>query len=220
VCQKAILLFDRGFRRASLIKFLLDQGHKKFLIRLMAKVKVEGKRYTGLLSQYPLRPGRSVDLGWCRLRCDGVVTVRVIGIWKKDEDEPWWLATVMDDKLSKIVSIYDRRTSIEEQFRDSKGARYGAQMKWTHFQRPESLDRLWLVLALSLVAWTVTGILACRSDKTLRLMSRSKGPRRSYVSIGAAARGTLEVVLLLPWSDFAKLIPMAVFRSLVSGEKK
>jgi hypothetical protein len=186
----------------------------------MAKVKVEGGKYTGLLSRYPLRPGRSVDLGWCRLRSDGVVSVRVIGVWKKDEEEPWWLATAMEDKASKIVSIYDRRTSVEEQFRDSKGARYGAQMKWTHFQRPESLDRLWLLIALSLIAWTVTGILACRADKTLRLVSRSKGARRSYVSIGAASTRTQEVVLLLPWDEIARLVPIAVFRSLISGEKK
>jgi hypothetical protein len=148
------------------------------------------------------------------------VTVRVIGVWKKNEDEPWWLATAMEETLAKLVSLYDRRTSIEEQFRDSKGARYGAQMKWTHFKRPEALDRLWLLSALSLVAWTVTGILACQADKTLRLMSRSKGARRSFVSIGVASRHRLETVLLLPWSDFAKLIPRAVFRSLISGEKK
>lgn len=220
MCQKAVLLFDRGFRRASLIKYLLDFGHERFLIRLMSKVKVEGKKYTGLLSQYPLLPGQKVDLGWCRLRADGAVTVRVVGVWKKDEDEPWWLATGLEQNLSKLLSIYDRRTSIEEQFRDSKGARYGAQMKWTHFQRPESLDRLWLLLALSLVAWTVTGLLACQRDKTLLLHSRSKGPRRSLVSIGVQSRQTLEAVLLLPWSTFAALIPRAIFRPLITGDKK
>lgn len=98
--KKAVLLFDRGFRRASLIKLLLKLEHL-FIIRLMANVKVAGATYTGLLSAYPLKPGHTVDLGVCRLRSDGLVLVRVIGVWRRGEDEPWWLATSLDSTPEK-----------------------------------------------------------------------------------------------------------------------
>jgi hypothetical protein len=98
--RAAILIFDRGFRRASLIKLLNEHGYS-YVIRLISKVKVTGKRYAGLLRDYPLSPGQMVDLGVCRYRSDGIVTVRIIGVWAHGQKEPWWLATSMEKKRQK-----------------------------------------------------------------------------------------------------------------------
>lgn len=95
--KAAVLVFDRGFRRASLIK-LLNQHGFTFIIRLASKVKVAGDGYVGLLRNYPLRPGMLVDLGVCRFRSDGVVNVRIVGVWTKGQAEPWWLATSLEKK--------------------------------------------------------------------------------------------------------------------------
>jgi hypothetical protein len=64
--QRAVLIFDRGFRRIRLIRELgwLSQP---VIIRLAAKVQGVSQPYTGLLSAHPLRPGQRVDLGLCAL---------------------------------------------------------------------------------------------------------------------------------------------------------
>jgi hypothetical protein len=95
--KTAVLVFDRGFRRASLIKLLNERGFK-YVIRLAAKVKVAGDNYAGLLSFHPLKPGQMVDLGVCRFRSDGVVSVRIIGVWAWGQAEPWWVATSLEKK--------------------------------------------------------------------------------------------------------------------------
>lgn len=215
-----MLLFDRGFRRVSLISYLREIGHELFIIRLMGKVLIQGGNYVGLLGAYPIKMGEVVDLGPCLVRSDKAVRVRVVGAWREGEKEPWWLATDMGSSAKKIVRVYDRRTSVEEQFRDGKGARYGAQMKWTHFARPESVDRLWLLWGLSVIVWTVAGVLACAGDSTLQLMSKSKGARRSLVSVGMQALEQIEFALCLDWRQFASLLPDAVFRNPLRGGKR
>jgi len=217
--KKAVLLFDRGFRRASLIKLLLQLEHR-FIIRLMAKVKVAGASYTGLLSAYPLKPGHTVDLGVCRLRSDGVVLVRVIGVWRRGEDEPWWLATSLDKTPRKVAEIFDRRVSVEEQFRDTKGCRFGIKMKWTKFTTCEGINRFYLLAALALICWTASGVLEAREDPTMRLVSKSKGPRRSFVSIGIEAKRRLLEVLRLGWRTLIELLPDTETRAFAWVGKK
>ena len=142
--QRAVPIFDRGFRRVSLIRELgwLSQP---FIIRLAAKVQGVGEPYTGLLSQHPLQPGQRVDLGVCALGQAKPVRVRVIGVWAQGQDEPWWLATTLTCSARRVAAYYDRRMGIEEHFRDCKGCRYGIKLKWTAFTDPAALARLFLL---------------------------------------------------------------------------
>jgi hypothetical protein len=217
--KEAVLLFDRGFRRASLIKLLLQLEHR-FVIRLMAKVKVAGASYTGLLLAHPLKPGQTVDLGICRLTSEGQVMVRVVGVWRRGEEEPWWLATSLLTTPRNVAETFDRRVSVEEQFRDTKGCRYGMKMRWTKFDKCERINRLFLIAALALICWTVSGVLATREDPTMRLVSRSKGPRRSFVSIGIEAKWLLMDVLSLGWQAVIRLLPDAEIRHFAWVAKK
>jgi len=121
----ACFLADRGFRRASFIKRLLELTGHTFLVRLADKVMVENEAGRRLLRKCGLQAGQAIDLGWVKLRQDAVVTVRVIGVWARGGREPWWLATNRNDPLGVLVSLYDRRMTIEEQIRDTKGARFG-----------------------------------------------------------------------------------------------
>jgi hypothetical protein len=194
--RRAILLADRGFHRATFVRVL--QGLKqRFAVRLVAKLAVEG-RWSGLLSEHPLRPGQVVDLGVVTLRAEkkhGPVRVRIIGVWAKGQKEPWWIATSLTVAPTRVAELYDRRMSIEEAFRDSKGARYGMCMKWTAFTRPERLSRLFLLATLAMLVWTIVGMVAAERDPSLRLTSRAKGPRRSLISIGARAVSLIRQVL-------------------------
>ena len=113
----ACFLADRGFRRVSFLKLLLGYPDHTFLVRMQKQVMVETPKFRRLLGQCRLQPGHALDLGWVRLRQDGAIGVRVIGLWAKGQKEPWWLATNREDSVSFLASLYDRRMSIEQQIR-------------------------------------------------------------------------------------------------------
>ena len=119
-----------------------------------------------------------------------------------------------------IAELYDRRMSIEEQFRDDKGCRFGMKMEWTKFESCEAISRLFLLAALALIIWTAAGILACRKDRTMRLVSKSKGQRRSFLAIGIEARGCIAKVLRAARQTVLRLLPKVEIRMLTVERKK
>jgi hypothetical protein len=179
--EKAVLVLDRGFRRVSLVS-PLQYRHQPFVLRLMGKVHVAASGYAGLLRAYPLRPGQWVDLGIVPLRQHRPVWV--VGVWAADQKEAWWLATSLTTRVKDRVACYDRRMTVEEMLRDSKGCRYGMQLFWTRFTRPEQVERLFLLAAIATAIWTAAGALTLQADPSAALFSRSRGPRRSLLNIG------------------------------------
>ena len=180
----ACFLADRGFRRVSFLQLLLCFQNHTFLVRMQDQVMVETPKFKRLLKKCRLQPGHAVDLGWVRLRQDGAVRVRVIGLWAKGQKEPWWLATNREDSLSFLASLYDRRMSIEEQIRDSKGARFGFQLIWTQIQTPEALARFALFIGLALLILTAIGHAVASRRPEVRLNTKKKGPRLSLITVG------------------------------------
>jgi hypothetical protein len=179
----AIILCDRGFRRASWL-LLLQQLQLGFVVRLMDDVYVERDGLRFPLQDLLLHEGQVLDLGPIRLRSDGAVTVRVIGYWAPGAKQPWWLATSLGGPATVVLKLYDRRMTVEEQFRDTKGCRFGVRLFWTHFRDPDALARFVMLLAVALLIWTVAGAIAAFNNPSLRLPCRKKGPRQSYVTIG------------------------------------
>jgi len=180
----ATLLCDRGFRRVSWLS-LLQTLRLGFVVRLMDDVTVELQPGTKVSLREILLPrGRLTDLGVVPLRADGKAMVRVVGYWAAGAREPWWLAISDTIPPSRALQIYDRRMTIEEQFRDTKGRRFGVKLFWTQFRDPDALSRFTTLLAVALLIWTLAGITAARRDGSLRLRHKTKGPRQSYVTIG------------------------------------
>jgi len=180
----ACFLADRGFRRVSFLKLLLGYPDHTFLVRMQKQVMVETPKFRRLLGQCRLQPGHALDLGWVRLRQDGAIGVRVIGLWAKGQKEPWWLATNREDSVSFLASLYDRRMSIEQQIRDSKGARFGFQLIWTQIRTPEALARFALLIGLTLLILTAIGHAVASRRPEVRLASKKKGPRLSLITVG------------------------------------
>jgi hypothetical protein len=111
--------------------------------------------------------------------------VRVIAVWAKGAKEVWWLATNLDNRVSKVVSYYDRRMGIEEQFRDSKGHRFGMKLRWTQFTKAEFVERMYLLVGIALLLWTSVGRAVEEEQPKVRLVSKSKGARLSLARIGS-----------------------------------
>ena len=206
-------LADRGFRRVSFLKLLQAQKRHSFLVRLGDQIIVENPKGKQLLGRWGLQPGHAVDLGQVRVRQDGATRLRVIGIWAKGQREPWWLATNRTDSLSGLAALYDRRMAIEEQIRDTKGARFGLQLVWTQIQTPQALARFMLLIGLAILVLTAIGHALALRRPDLRLTCKTKGPRLSWLSVGSLfldsflANHALSLPLLL------KNIPPPTLRS-------
>jgi hypothetical protein len=69
----ACFLADRGFRRTSFIKLLLQQPGQTFLVRLAENVNVQSRQGARTLRKWGLQAGRAVDLGRVDLRQDATV---------------------------------------------------------------------------------------------------------------------------------------------------
>lgn len=214
---QATLLCDRGFRRLSWLK-LLDDLRLSFVVRLVSDVTVEHEGQQRTLREIPLRRRRIVDLGQVPLRADGALTVRVVGYWAPGAREPWWVATNLTCAPSHVLSLYDRRMAIEEQFRDTKGKRFGVKLGWTQFRDPQALARFAMLLAIPLLIWTLQGIAAEGRDTSCRMPCRRKGPRLSYVTVGLGLIGTDREVILTLAVARALLPPPALRR--IAGTRR
>lgn len=137
-----------------------------------------------LLKHLARERGEYRDYGWVRLRADGKVRVRLIGVWAKQSKEMWYMATNLKLPVAEIVGLYDRRMSIEEQFHDTKGTHFGLKLRWTQFQKGEYLERLYLLVAVAVLIWTSVGRFIEREKPRVRLRCRHKGARLSPVRIG------------------------------------
>lgn len=167
--QTAVVLCDRGCRRVRWLEHL-QELRQAFMVRLMPNVLVTiGSRGARLLRAWHLQPGQAVALGVVHLRQDRAVQVRVVGVWALSQPEPWWLATDLTDPLLDIVALYDRRMASEEQFRDTKGCRFGVWLEWMQFRTPAYLARFTLLVGVALLLWTVVGQAVATQTPQVRL---------------------------------------------------
>jgi hypothetical protein len=180
----AIWLCDRGFHRVAWLKKLVEM-EQHFVVRLQRDVTVHLPDGARLLKSLEMQEGERRDFGFVHLRADEYVRVRLIGVWAKGAKEVWWLATDLTNRVSKIVTYYDRRMGIEEQFRDTKGHRFGLKLRWTQFTKAQFVERMYLLVGLALVLWTSIGRAVEEAQPKTRLMSKSKGARLSLARIGA-----------------------------------
>jgi len=145
---RAIWLCDRGFHRVEWL-LRLKQLKQEFVVRLQRDVFVEIDNRKVLIKSLALNKGEYRDFGLVKLRADGKVKIRLIGVWATEAKELWWLATNLKLSVAEIVGLYDRRMSIEQQFRDTKGNRFGLKLKWTQFQKAEYLERMYLLIGVA-----------------------------------------------------------------------
>ena len=119
------------------------------------------------------------------MRSDRWVRVRLIGVWAQGAKEVWWLATNLQNRVSKVVAYYDRRMGIEGQFRDTKGHRFGVKLRWTQFTRPGYVERMYLLVGIALLLWTSVGQGGRRVRAEGEAYERTKGARLSLARIGS-----------------------------------
>jgi len=153
------LLFDRGFRRVSLVRALKQMGFH-FVIRCCGKTWIKGKTYSGMIEDLPLPRGKVRDLGVVKAtRGRHPEDVRFVALFDHGQKDAWYLFTDLDLPPWHVVQLYARRFTIEEVFRDSKSTRYGWSLReYRLMKRPDRLDRLILILATAYFLVSLIGL--------------------------------------------------------------
>jgi hypothetical protein len=218
---EAIWLCDRGFHRVGWLKRLAESG-QHFVVRLERDVTVHLPSGACLLKILEVAEGQRRGFGFVLLRQDGAARVRLIGVWAEGAKEVWWLATDLPNAVSKVVSYYDRRMGIEEQFRDAKGVRFGVKLKWTRFTRAEFVERMYLLVGVALLLWTSVGRAVEEAEPKVRLRSKQKGARLSLARVGSYYRQKVARRLRLTVSFVREHLPpprLRVFKWLTALQK-
>jgi Transposase DDE domain len=217
----AVWLCDRGFHRVAWLEKLIE-FEQQFVVRLTRDVTVHLSDRACLLKSLELRPGERCDFGWVSLRADALVRVRLIGVWAAGAKEAWWLATNLENAVSKVASYYDRRMGIEEQFRDAKGHRFGMKLRWTQFTRAEFVERMFLLVGVALLLWTTVGRAVEEAEPKVRLASKTKGARLSLVRVGSYYWQKVSKQLRLTASFVRQHLPpprLRMFKWLMAPQK-
>src|SRR5262249_12086462 len=147
-----ILLADRGFGRTELARTCQQLGFR-YAIRIKPDVCVEGPTYRGNLKDDPVHKGMAVVLRDVRYRQEDPVVPHVVIRWKEGlapkRDELWFLMTDLRRDAVALTTLYGKRMTVEELFRDDKNQRNGFALRHTKITQPDRIDRLLLILALA-----------------------------------------------------------------------
>jgi hypothetical protein len=92
--------------------------------------------------------------------------------------------TDLDKRPAVISDLYARRMSVEEFFRDAKSKRNGWSLSDTGIKRPDRLDQLILVLAMTYLLLVGLGLVARERHKASMWSSNTRKTDLSAFQIG------------------------------------
>jgi len=153
--QRVLMLTDRGLESRRIFAAITDQGwHPMMRLTRRGTWREAGtdrwRALAGLLSG----PGRYY-LGKGHLFKTDPFACTLLALWEEDHEEPWLLMTDLSPAQCRSqgmsAACYGLRSWIEQGFRCLKGGAYHYQR--TRITDPARAERVWLVMAVSLV-WT------------------------------------------------------------------
>ena len=179
------IVADRGFGRAALFGFVDSLG-MGYVVRVRGRVHVQCRSYSGLLEEYPLKEGETVDLGQVVYREDGIAKTRLVLHWSRGAAEPVFLATNLAVGARRVVKTYAERMQEEESFRDMKSHRYGFALRYPKLTKADRYEQMLVVWAVGMWLFFAQGAAAVSLGKHLGLSTATNTKRDlSLVNIGA-----------------------------------
>ena len=171
---RPLLLADRGFGRASLIRFVQQMPRHTgypvdYVIRIRGDVVVQSADYHGRLRDYPLRKGRILFRPQTLYRSDGAAVINLVLYWARGHREPpyqirgrlWYLTTSLGDPR-QAVRMYRKRMQPEQYFKDGK-QRFGLDRSTV-----TTTDRLQRLLVGLLLACCLLILMGMRTSPMFR----------------------------------------------------
>lgn len=151
------LLADRGFADQKFFRFLDEELHFKYIIRIKSSTTIISGEKKEKANGW-LRPdGRIFSLKNPSITLNAYEVSQFVAIKDKGMKAAWFLVSNTTLKPREIVNLYSKRWKIEPYFRDLKDERYGWVLEQTHVKSCERRDRLMLILALSYTLLVILG---------------------------------------------------------------
>jgi hypothetical protein len=155
---KVTIVADRGFADTKLYSFLAELGFG-YAIRFRSVIHVESADGEIRKAKDWLGPGgRMRVLRGASVTAQRVAVPTVVCVQDTAMKEAWCIAA-SDPALAgrEIKSLYGKRFTIEEMFRDQKDLRFGMGLGWRQVGSTERRDRLLLIAALAQALLTLLG---------------------------------------------------------------
>lgn len=166
-----VIIADRGFRRASLLRFLKQLG-LYYIIRLCGNVWISTSKncretYNGILGNISLRDNERKYLYRVSYQKNEQVETNLVLFKLKSEKvkkgkklKLWYIATDIKSLILHIVydtaySLYENRTRIEEIFRDLKSRFDRCKYKVETDSRREKLTMCLMISYTIVVFWVI-----------------------------------------------------------------
>jgi len=151
------LLADRAFGSQVLYESLVLLGWN-YVIRFRGCIHVEHKGVSKTAAEWLPASGRATKLEGALVTHERTAIGAVVVVKDKRMKDAWCLATSFRDRTAAaIVSLYGRRFTIEETFRDQKDLRFGMGLKETRIKNEARRDRLLMLLAIAQALLTLLG---------------------------------------------------------------
>lgn len=154
-CEQVIVLADRGFGAIGFYEFISSLGFD-FVIRFKGDVYMTVNGLTKKTKEWlRLNAHLYSNVG---LTLERYVVPVVVCVHDKKMKEPWYLASSLTSRgTRRIISLYGRRFTCEEDYRDIKNLRCGMGLSSVSIQKAERRDRFLLISALSITLLTLLG---------------------------------------------------------------
>ena len=206
---KVVILADRGFGRTALATFCQRQGFG-YVIRIQPSVTIRLHGFCGKLLDYPVYKGIAKVLKRVSYRSDGAVIQNVVVHWRRNlpqkRDECWFLMSDQPGTAHQLCTLYGRRMTIEQLFRDDKSKRNGWSLRDTKITQPNRIDRLLLILAIAYLLLCGVGLIAKQRFTPSAWCSTNRDHECSIYTIGLIM---LEKIEASPTQAFAAVVELS-----------
>jgi hypothetical protein len=178
--QSVILLADRGFVHAKLVKFCRQQ---QWGYRLRAKsstlIRLPDRRVASFGRLCPAK-GHAHFYQGVHILGENIGPVNIALANPADDDDPWYIISHEPTNLTTLDE-YGLRFDIEESFLDDKSG--GFQVESSKLDEAQAIARLFLVLAIATLHFTSVGV-AVVKRKARRWVDTHWDRCMSYLKIG------------------------------------
>ena len=182
-----LVIADRGFGNAKLLRFLRDELQMSFVIRTKAANLVRRNSTDRFVAIDRIACAREViqDLGRVDFtRSDTLPALRIVRLHDWGQKEPWVLATNIEAPAKTIVHLYATRFLIEEMFKDGKDTSNGFGLGAAAVDQPVRLSRQFGIWAIAYVFLTVVGLHCLKREWHLDYQTNSRPREMALFRLG------------------------------------
>lgn len=178
--RAVVLLADRGFVHAKLVKFC-RKNHWGYRLRAKSNTVVRlSDRTVANFGQLCPPQGHAHFYQEVHILGEKIGPVHIALANPTDGDDPWYI--ISDDPTGvTTLTEYALRFDVEEGFLDDKSG--GFQVESSHLDDPQAIARLFLVLAVTTLHFTCVGVAVVKQN-TRRWVDTHWDRGMSYLKIG------------------------------------